>query len=83
MAAMDPKTTEGIDNPNPEEEVQELDNISSIALLIDDLSHEDPSIKINALSKLINISQLIGMLCPYARRRTNPRRTHPPHHRDD
>jgi hypothetical protein len=43
-----------------EEEVQELDNISSIALLIDDLSHEDPSIKINALSKLTNIAQLIG-----------------------
>ncbi len=48
-------------NPaNAEEEVQELDNISSIALLIDDLSHEDPSIKINALSKLTNIAQLIG-----------------------
>ena len=46
---------------NAEDEVQELDNISSIALLIDDLSHEDPSIKINALSKLINIAQLIGI----------------------
>ena len=45
---------------NAEDEVQELDNISSIALLIDDLSHEDPSIKINALSKLTNIAQLIG-----------------------
>ena len=55
---MDPN---GMENTNPEEEVQELDNISSIALLIDDLSHEDPSIKINALSKLINISQLIGI----------------------
>lgn len=43
-----------------EEEVQELDNISSIALLIDDLSHEDPSIKLNALTKLTNIAQLIG-----------------------
>ncbi len=47
--------------PNAEDEVQELDNISSIALLIDDLSHEDPSIKINALSKLTNIAQLIGI----------------------
>jgi len=44
-----------------DDEIQELDNVSSIALLIDDLSHEDPSIKINALSKLTNISQLIGI----------------------
>ena len=59
---MDPSLPGGMDSGNPEEDVQELDNISSIALLIDDLSHEDPSIKINALSKLTNISQLIGNL---------------------
>ena len=67
---MDPSAENYFDMGNTDEDAQELDNISSIALLIDDLSHEDPSIKINALSKLTNISQLIGIFFNKHRRGT-------------
>ena len=38
----------------------ELDQISTIALLIDDLSSEDPSAKLHSIQRLIPIAQLLG-----------------------
>ena len=38
----------------------EMDQISTIALLIDDLNSEDPSAKLHSIQRLIPIAQLLG-----------------------
>jgi hypothetical protein len=43
-------------------EIEELDHISKIALCIDELSNEDSNIKLNAIEKLPSIAQVIGIL---------------------
>mmetsp|Transcript_15758 Transcript_15758/g.26602 ORF Transcript_15758/g.26602 Transcript_15758/m.26602 type:complete len:170 (+) Transcript_15758:19-528(+) len=45
---------------NDGDENDELDQVSSIALLIDDLSSEDPSAKLHSIKRLKPISQLLG-----------------------
>lgn len=42
------------------EEIDELDHISRIALLIDDLSNEDPHSKLHSIQRLTQIAQLLG-----------------------
>lgn len=41
-------------------EQEELDQISTIALLIDDLSSEDPNAKLHSIQRLKQIGQLLG-----------------------
>jgi len=48
---------------NIKDELQELENIESTALLIEDLNNGDESVAINALSKLTSIANLIGGKC--------------------
>ena len=38
----------------------ELDHISTIAILIDDLSSEDPNAKLHSIQRLKSIAQLLG-----------------------
>ena len=45
-------TTENVDD--------ELDHISRVALLIDDLSNEDPNAKLHSIQRLTQISTLLG-----------------------
>ena len=40
--------------------MDELDQISRVALLIDDLSNEDPSAKLHSLRRLTDIANLLG-----------------------
>lgn len=40
--------------------LDELDQISRVALLIDDLSNEDPSAKLHSIRRLTMIAQLLG-----------------------
>jgi hypothetical protein len=42
------------------DEMDELDQISRVALLIDDLSNEDPSAKLHSIKRLYQIAQLLG-----------------------
>jgi serine/threonine-protein phosphatase 2A regulatory subunit A len=42
------------------EELDELDQISRVALLIDDLSNEDPSAKLHSINRLGQIALLLG-----------------------
>jgi serine/threonine-protein phosphatase 2A regulatory subunit A len=42
------------------EELDELDQISRVALLIDDLSNEDPSAKLHSIKRLTQIATLLG-----------------------
>ena len=42
------------------EELDELDHISRVALLIDDLSNDDPNAKLHSIQRLTQISQLLG-----------------------
>ena len=41
-------------------EIDEVDNISTVALLIDDLSSEDPNAKMHSIQRLGQIAQLLG-----------------------
>ena len=41
---------------NNNDEVDELDNISRVALLIDDLSSEDPNAKLHSIQRLTQIA---------------------------
>jgi hypothetical protein len=43
------------------DEIDELDHISRVALLIDDLSNEDPHAKLHSIQRLTQIAQLLGM----------------------
>jgi len=45
---------------NAVEGTDEMDQISTVALLIDDLSSEDPSAKLHSIQRLKIISQLLG-----------------------
>jgi serine/threonine-protein phosphatase 2A regulatory subunit A len=40
--------------------IDELDQISRVALLIDDLSNEDPQAKLHSIRRLTMIAQLLG-----------------------
>lgn len=42
------------------QEDNELDHISTIAILIDDLSSEDPNAKLHSIQRLKSIAQLLG-----------------------
>ena len=42
------------------DDLEELDQISRVALLIDDLSNEDPSAKLHSIKRLSMIAQLLG-----------------------
>ena len=42
------------------DEMDELDQISRVALLIDDLSNEDPSAKLHSIKRLTQIAMLLG-----------------------
>lgn len=44
------------------EEIDELDHISRIALLIDDLSNEDPTAKMHSIQRLTQIASLLGKI---------------------
>ncbi len=44
------------------DDLDELDMISRVALLIDDLSNEDPHAKLHSIQRLPDIAQLLGML---------------------
>jgi serine/threonine-protein phosphatase 2A regulatory subunit A len=45
---------------NAVEGTDEMDQISTVALLIDDLSSEDPSAKLHSIQRLKIIAQLLG-----------------------
>ena len=45
---------------NDNENQDELDQISTVALLIDDLSSEDPSAKLHSIQRLLTIAQILG-----------------------
>lgn len=42
------------------EDLDDLDQISRVALLIDDLSNEDPSAKLHSIKRLTQIATLLG-----------------------
>ena len=42
------------------DDMEELDQISRVALLIDDLSNEDPSAKLHSINRLSQIAALLG-----------------------
>jgi hypothetical protein len=47
---------------NPADEIDELDQFSRVALLIDDLSNEDLNAKLHSIQRLSAIAQLLGKL---------------------
>lgn len=44
------------------DEIDELDHISRVALLIDDLSNEDPNAKLHSIQSLSQIAILLGKI---------------------
>lgn len=42
------------------EDIDELEQISRVALLIDELNNEDTNIKLNAMQKITNIANVLG-----------------------
>ncbi len=42
------------------DDLDELDQISRVALLIDDLSNEDPSAKLHSIKRITQIASLLG-----------------------
>lgn len=42
--------------------MDELDHISRVALLIDDLNNEDPNAKLHSITRLTQIAQLLGII---------------------
>ena len=49
-----------VDNQANQSEADEVDAISTVALLIDDLSSEDPNAKMHSISRLGEIATLLG-----------------------